>query len=83
MHPEVLTAYTEGELLLELRNEVQAELRDELPQLSPEEAAVLGLLQARLNRTLEDRLKESVAEAKTRRTRAKAKSTKRSAVSAA
>ena len=69
VHPEVLSAYAEGELLLEMRDEVQAELRDELPQLSPEEAAVLSLLQARLNRTLEDRLKDSVAAARADRSR--------------
>ncbi len=61
VHPEILTAYADGELLLEIRREVQAELRDELPSLPPEEAAVLGLLQARLDRTLEDRSKQSVA----------------------
>ncbi|WP_418317623.1 DNA topoisomerase IB [Piscinibacter sakaiensis] len=69
VHPEILSAYADGELLLEMRDEVRAELRDDLPQLSPEEAAVLSLLQARLNRTLEDNLKASLAAARRRTSR--------------
>jgi DNA topoisomerase I len=60
VHPEVLSAYVEGGLLLEIKGRVEAELRDELACLKPEEAAVLGLLEARLNRTLSDALKESL-----------------------
>jgi DNA topoisomerase-1 len=60
IHPEVLSAYTEGALLLEVRDRVEAELRDDLASLKPEEAAVLGLLEARLNRTLSDQLEESL-----------------------
>jgi DNA topoisomerase-1 len=61
VHPEVLTSYVEGQLLLEIKEEVEEELREELPHLKPEEAAVLTLLEARLKRTLEDKLRDSVA----------------------
>ena len=60
IHPEVLSAYTEGALLLEVRERVEAELREDLAALRPEEAAVLGLLEARLNRTLSGQLEESL-----------------------
>ena len=61
IHPEILTTYIEGSLLLEVKRKVEAELRDDLPGLKPEEAAVLTLLQARLSVTLKDKLVESVA----------------------
>jgi DNA topoisomerase-1 len=64
IHPEILSSYTEGALLLEVKQEVESELRDELGSLKPEEAAVLSLLEARLSRTLSDQLKESVAAAR-------------------
>src|SRR3954467_14498801 len=60
IHPEVLTSYVEGQLLLEIKQEVEQELRQELPSLKPEEAAVLSLLEARLKRTLKDKLEDSV-----------------------
>jgi DNA topoisomerase I len=60
IHPEVLSAYIEGELVLEIKEQVEEELRDHLAQLRPEEAAVLAMLQARLKRTLEGSLKESL-----------------------
>jgi DNA topoisomerase-1 len=50
VHPEVFTSYLEGQLLLEICDEVESELRDNLSGLKPEEAAVLTLLAARLNR---------------------------------
>ncbi len=53
VHPEVFASYLEGHLLLGVRKEVEGELRDNLPGLSPEEAAVLTLLAARLNRDVE------------------------------
>ncbi|MCB8823127.1 DNA topoisomerase IB [Microvirga rosea] len=49
VHPEVFACYLDGGLLLEIRDEVEAELRDNLPALKPEEAAVLTLLQSRLS----------------------------------
>jgi DNA topoisomerase-1 len=77
IHPEILSSYTEGALLLEVKQQVESELRSELGSLRPEEVAVLGLLEARLSRTLSDQLKESVAAVKkrstTKRARASAK----------
>ena len=48
IHPQVLDCYLEGALLLQIKDAVEDELRDDLSGLKPEEAAVLGLLQARL-----------------------------------
>jgi DNA topoisomerase-1 len=67
IHPEILSCYAEGALLLEIRNQVEAELRDNLGSLRPEEAAVLSLLDARLSRTLEGTLKDSLASLKANR----------------
>jgi DNA topoisomerase-1 len=50
VHPEVFSSYLEGELLLEIKEEIETELREDLPSLKPEEAAVLTLLQERLSR---------------------------------
>ncbi|NML43460.1 DNA topoisomerase IB [Ramlibacter sp. G-1-2-2] len=60
VHPEVLNAYAEGNLLLELKDEEAGSLR-------PEEAAVLAMLEGRMKRSLEDSLKESLAAVKKRR----------------
>jgi DNA topoisomerase-1 len=75
IHPEILSSFAEGALLLEIKQEVESELREDLGSLKPEEAAVLGLLEARLRRTLSTQLTESVAAAKKKR-RAKQVSTK-------
>ena len=48
IHPQVLDCYLEGALLLQIKDAVEDELREDLDGLKPEEAAVLGLLQARL-----------------------------------
>ena len=48
VHPEILGCYLEGELLLQVKDEVEAALRDDIASLRPEETAVLALLQARL-----------------------------------
>ena len=61
IHPEILTTYIEGSLLLEVKKKVESELREDLPGLKPEEAAVLTLLQARLSVTLKDKLVASAA----------------------
>ena len=53
VHPEVFTSYLEGQLLIEIRDEVEDELRENLSGLKPEEAAVLSLLAARLNRDVQ------------------------------
>jgi DNA topoisomerase-1 len=42
----------EGALLLEVKEEIEQELREDLAGLKAEEAAVLSLLEARLNRDL-------------------------------
>lgn len=49
VHPEILNTYLSGSMLLEVKEEVDAELRDGLVGLKPEEAAVLGLLRTRLS----------------------------------
>ena len=49
VHPEVLNAYLDGELLEEIKLEVETELRGDLDTLRPEEAAVLALLSKRLS----------------------------------
>jgi DNA topoisomerase-1 len=50
VHPEVLTSYLDGKLVLEIKAAVENELRDELAGLKPEEAAVLAMLRGRLAR---------------------------------
>ncbi len=52
IHPEVLTCYLDGRLLEEIEVEIEAELRDDLAHLRPEEAAVLALLNKRLKADL-------------------------------
>jgi DNA topoisomerase-1 len=61
IHPEIMSSYVEGSLLLEVKKEVESELREDLASLKPEEAAVLSLLEARLNRDVNAALKESIA----------------------
>lgn len=60
IHPEIITTYVEGSLLLEVKDKVEMELREDLAALSPEEAAVLTLLQNRLSLTLKDKLEASL-----------------------
>ena len=67
IHPEVLNAYAEGSLLLQVQRKVEEELREDLAQLRPEEAAVLAMLESRLKRTLEDSLKDSLAAAQAKK----------------
>jgi DNA topoisomerase-1 len=61
VHPDILQAHAEGQLLLEIKQKTQEELRGRLSRLSPEEAAVLALLEGRLQRTLKDKLVDSIA----------------------
>ena len=49
VHPEVLDSYLQGELLVRIRHQVEDTLREELPDLRPEEAAVLAFLRRRLS----------------------------------
>jgi DNA topoisomerase I len=60
VHPEVFSAYLDGSLLESIEDEVDAELRDNLEKLKPEEAALLVLLQRRLKQDLRSRLEASV-----------------------
>lgn len=53
VHPEVFSCYLEGALLVEIKQEIETELREELDRFKPEEAAVLALLEARLSREIE------------------------------
>lgn len=61
VHPQVFDCYLEGSLLLEIKEEVETELREDLPSLRPEEAAVLTLLQERLSREVEQQAKKKPA----------------------
>jgi DNA topoisomerase I len=53
VHPEVLNAYMDGNLVLELKSKAESELRSGLENLKPEEAAVLALLRNRLAKEAE------------------------------
>ncbi len=48
IHPEVFESYLSDELVLETRDAVEKELREDLSRLRPEEAVVLAFLQRRL-----------------------------------
>jgi DNA topoisomerase I len=50
VHPEVLDAYLDRNLALEIQSRVEKELREEIGGLQPEEAAVLAMLRLRLKR---------------------------------
>jgi DNA topoisomerase I len=54
VHPEIVNSYLSGSLLLEIKDEVETELREDLGGLKPEEAAVMTLLQRRLAHDLAD-----------------------------
>lgn len=54
VHPEILTSYLAGNLVLEIKSEVEGEVRDALPGLKPEEAAVLAMLRSRLRKQVAD-----------------------------
>jgi DNA topoisomerase-1 len=54
--------YAEGALLLQVKDRVEGELREDLTALKPEESAVLSLPEGRLNRDLKTGLEESVKE---------------------
>ncbi|MDB5592374.1 DNA topoisomerase IB [Enterovirga sp.] len=63
VHPEVVHSYLQGEMLLEVKQQVEDELRSHLGGLKPEEAAVLSLLEGRLSRDLAETLRASAAAA--------------------
>jgi DNA topoisomerase-1 len=56
VHPAVIESYLDGSFAERLEERVQAELVEELQDLSPEEAAVLALLQQRLQETEEKKV---------------------------
>lgn len=49
VHPQIIDAYLEGDLLREVREEADRKLRHELAELTSEEAAVYALLRQRLD----------------------------------
>ncbi|MDB5650026.1 MAG: topoisomerase [Hyphomicrobiales bacterium] len=53
VHPEVVQSYLDGQVLSEVKDEIDAELREDLAYLEPEEAALLVLLRKRLGSELE------------------------------
>jgi DNA topoisomerase I len=61
VHPEILQAYAESLLTLQIKNESEGERQKDQVRLKPEEEAVLAFLEKRLSRTLKDKLEESVA----------------------
>jgi DNA topoisomerase I len=52
VHPQIVSAYLDGGLLLEVQKDIDDQLRDDLSTLRPEEAAVLSFLRARVARDL-------------------------------
>jgi len=52
IHPEIVSAYLDGALLLEVQRDIDSQLRDTLETLRPEEAAVLSFLRSRVMRDL-------------------------------
>jgi DNA topoisomerase-1 len=61
VHPEVFASYLDRGLLLDIKEEIEAELREDLPSLKPEEAAVLALLEQRLSREVEKQAEKKPA----------------------
>jgi hypothetical protein len=53
VHPEVLSSYMDGNLVLELKSQAESELVGAIGSLKPEEAAVLALLRGRLEKEVE------------------------------
>jgi DNA topoisomerase-1 len=52
VHPEVVNAYLDGGLLLDVRQSIDDELKEDLEALRPEEAAVLAFLRTRVTRDI-------------------------------
>lgn len=51
VHPAIIESYFEGTMVRSLRQRAEEQIRKSLPQLRPEEAAVLAMLQQRLAMT--------------------------------
>jgi DNA topoisomerase-1 len=64
VHPEVFSCYLEGALMIEIKNEVEEELREDLSSLRPEEAAVMALLEERLSREIEKQAEKKPAKSR-------------------
>ena len=52
VHPEVFNSYLDGNLLADIKQEVEQELKADISDLRPEEAALLALLHKRLGKEL-------------------------------
>ena len=52
IHPEIMNSYLEGSLIEQLQDQIHTQLSDYLERLTPEEAAVLAFLEARLRKDL-------------------------------
>jgi DNA topoisomerase I len=61
VHPEVFACYLDGGLLLDVKQRIETQLREDLSSLKPEEAAVLSLLQERLSREVEKQAEKKPA----------------------
>lgn len=66
IHPQILDCYLEGGMLLQVKEAVEGELKNELDVLRPEEAAVLSLLRARLERATKAASKGTKSESTTK-----------------
>jgi len=64
IHPAVIDAYLDHSLVEMLKARTERELRDNLPKLSAEEAAVLALLQQRMQRQLQTHRRRGARAAK-------------------
>jgi DNA topoisomerase-1 len=65
VHPEVFSSYVDGNLLADIKQEVEEELKQDIADLRPEEAALLALLHKRLGKELKKpEVKESRRKAK-------------------
>jgi DNA topoisomerase-1 len=65
VHPEVFNSYLDGNLLSDIKQEVEEELKQDIADLRPEEAALLALLHRRLGKELKKpEVKETIRKAK-------------------
>src|SRR5262249_34946922 len=55
IHPEIVSAYLDGGLLLRVQNEIDEKLRHDVHALRPEAAAVLAFLRSRIAQDLDRR----------------------------
>jgi DNA topoisomerase-1 len=55
IHPDVINSYLDGNLALEIKGEVESELREAMGGLEPEEAAVLAMLREPLKQNAKGR----------------------------